>query len=112
MVEESRAILALAALGHDLRLRLWRLLLPCGATGMSAGAIATALSVVPSSLSFHLRQMTQAGLLVQRRSSRQIIYSVDAEIVQRLNGLFLTLLTVESPPLSRQADDFISKGQG
>lgn len=74
----------LAALGHALRLRLWRLLAPHGHAGLPAGLIATTMNVLPSSLSFHLRMMTQAGVLTQRRSSRRIIYAVNADTVKSL----------------------------
>lgn len=81
-----------------MRLKLWRLLLPHGAVGLPAGAIAIRLAIVPSSLSFHLRQMTQAGVLVQRRSSRHIIYSVNFEILPRLQTLFAGLSSSGSSP--------------
>lgn len=57
------------------------MLLAFGRSGLPAGAIASRMAILPSSLSFHLRQMTQAGILVQRRSSRQIIYAVNQEIM-------------------------------
>src|SRR6185437_1346393 len=81
---DAQAAAMLAALGHALRLRLWRLLAPYGRVGMPAGLIATSMNVLPSSLSFHLRMMTQAGVLTQRRSSRRIIYAVNAETVRSL----------------------------
>lgn len=98
MVDDTQIALALAALGHAMRLKLWRLLLPHGAVGLPAGAIAIRLAIVPSSLSFHLRQMTQAGVLVQRRSSRHIIYSVNFEILPRLQTLFAGLSSSGSSP--------------
>jgi len=78
------AIAALAALGHALRLEVWRMLIPHGALGLSAGVIAAHLAVPPSSLSFHLQQMTQSKVLVQRRSSRQIIYAVNDQLISAL----------------------------
>jgi DNA-binding transcriptional ArsR family regulator len=80
----DRIVSVLAALGHRLRLQLWRMLVPHGPRGLSAGSIATQLAVAPSSLSFHLQQMTQAGILMQRRSSRRIIYAVNSEVVDDL----------------------------
>ena len=56
----DRLVSVLAALGHRLRLQLWWMLAPYGPCGVSAGFIATQLAVAPSSLSFHLQQMTQA----------------------------------------------------
>jgi ArsR family transcriptional regulator len=81
------AVAALAALGHALRLEVWRMLVPHGPLGLPAGAISAQLAVPPSSLSFHLQQMTQGRVLVQRRSSRQIIYAVNGEIIDALCDL-------------------------
>ncbi len=71
------AIIALGALAHDTRLALFRLLVTVGPDGLPAGAIAEQLQVAPSSLSFHLAQLARAGLIVQHRRSRQLIYSAD-----------------------------------
>jgi DNA-binding transcriptional ArsR family regulator len=78
------AVAALAALGHGLRLEIWRILSPYGPLGLPAGTIAGRLAIAPSSLSFHLQQMTQARVLLQRRSSRQIIYAVNNEMIDAL----------------------------
>jgi ArsR family transcriptional regulator, arsenate/arsenite/antimonite-responsive transcriptional repressor len=75
---------ALAALGHNLRIQVWRTLLPYGSLGLSAGSIAAQVSIAPSSLSFHLQQMIHGRVLVQRRCSRQIIYAVNHEIMDAL----------------------------
>ena len=80
----DRVVSVLAALGHRLRLQLWRMLAPYGSRGLPAGSIAAQLAIAPSSLSFHLQQMTQAGILMQRRSSRRIIYAVNSEVVEDL----------------------------
>jgi ArsR family transcriptional regulator len=53
------------------------LLVTCGPEGLPAGVIAERLGVQPSSLSFHLAQLTHAGLITQRRLSRQLIYSAE-----------------------------------
>jgi ArsR family transcriptional regulator len=78
------AVAALGALGHALRLQVWRMLVPHGPHGLPAGVISAQLAVPPSSLSFHLQQMTQGKVLVQRRSSRQIIYAVNDQIIDSL----------------------------
>lgn len=83
------AVVALSALAHDYRLAVFRLLVEAGEAGMPAGAIAAALRVAPSSLSFHLTQLAQAGLLNQRRNGRSIIYSADYAAMNALMG-FLT----------------------
>jgi ArsR family transcriptional regulator len=76
-MEQKRAIAALGALAQETRLELFRLLVTCGPEGLRAGVIAERLGVQPSSLSFHLAQLTHAGLITQRRLSRQLIYSAD-----------------------------------
>jgi ArsR family transcriptional regulator, arsenate/arsenite/antimonite-responsive transcriptional repressor len=76
-MEQKRAIAALGALAQETRLELFRQLVTCGPEGLPAGVIAERLGVQPSSLSFHLAQLTHAGLINQRRLSRQLIYSAD-----------------------------------
>ena len=76
-MDRKRAIAALGALAQETRLDLFRLLVTCGPAGLPAGVIAERLGVQPSSLSFHLAQLTHAGLITQRRSSRQLIYTTD-----------------------------------
>jgi len=76
-MDEERAIAALGALAQATRLALFRLLVTAGPAGLPAGMIAERLVVQPSSLSFHLAQLVHAGLITQRRLSRQLIYSVE-----------------------------------
>ena len=76
-MDQKRAIAALGALAQDTRLELFRLLVTCGPEGLPAGVIAERLGVMPSSLSFHLQQLVHAGLITQRRLSRQLIYSAE-----------------------------------
>jgi ArsR family transcriptional regulator, arsenate/arsenite/antimonite-responsive transcriptional repressor len=76
-MDQKHAIAALGALAQETRLELFRLLVTCGPQGLPAGVIAERLGVMPSSLSFHLQQLVHAGLITQRRSSRQLIYSAE-----------------------------------
>ena len=76
-MDEKRAIAALGALAQETRLALFRLLVTAGPAGLPAGVIAEELGVLPSSLSFHLAQLVHAGLITQRRLSRQLIYSAE-----------------------------------
>jgi DNA-binding transcriptional ArsR family regulator len=76
-MDQKRAIAALGALAQETRLELFRLLVTCGPEGLPAGVIAEKLGVMPSSLSFHLQQLVHAGLITQRRLSRQLIYSAE-----------------------------------
>lgn len=76
-MDAKQAIAALGALAHETRLAVFRMLVQRGPEGLPAGAIASALDVPPSSLTFHLQQLLHAGLVTQRRLSRQIIYATD-----------------------------------
>lgn len=88
-MKSRTASLALAALGHEHRLTIYRLLVQAGPQGMTAGDIADAMKMAASSLSFHLAHLNRAGLINQRRESRSLIYSAD---FARMNALvaFLT----------------------
>src|SRR3954454_3145688 len=76
-MDQKRAIAALGALAQETRLDLFRLLVAVGPEGLPAGVIAERLGVLPASLSFHLAQLVHAGLITQRRLSRQLIYSAE-----------------------------------
>ena len=70
----SNAVEALGALAQEHRLTLFRLLVQAGDKGMAAGAIAETLGVPNSSLSFHLAQLKNAGLILAERRHRSLIY--------------------------------------
>jgi ArsR family transcriptional regulator, arsenate/arsenite/antimonite-responsive transcriptional repressor len=74
LMQAGSAVAALGALAQEHRLALFRLLVQAGDKGMSAGAIAEALGVPNSSLSFHLAQLRTAGLILQERQHRSLIY--------------------------------------
>jgi len=76
-MKTPQAIAALGALAHDTRLALYRLLVERGPDGLSAGVIADKLHMPPSSLTFHLQHLHRAGLISQRRLSRQLFYAAD-----------------------------------
>jgi len=73
-VKAISAVEALGALAQEHRLALFRLLVQAGDKGLSAGAIADALGVPKSSLSFHLAQLRNSGLILQERQHRSLIY--------------------------------------
>lgn len=64
---------ALAALGHESRLELFRLLVRAGSAGMSVGQISETLALHPSTLAHHLSMLVQADLVVQSREGRTVI---------------------------------------
>lgn len=85
-METQHALAALGALAHEHRLGIYRLLVEQGPGGLSAGAIGEAVGLAPSSLTFHLQNLHRAGLIVQRRESRSLIYSVDFDAMNGLVG--------------------------
>jgi ArsR family transcriptional regulator len=85
-MDAKQAIAALGALAHETRLAAFRLLVQRGPDGLSAGTLADALAVPPSSLTFHLQQLTHAGLITQRRVSRQLIYATDFTMMNEVMG--------------------------
>ncbi|MBX3501356.1 MAG: metalloregulator ArsR/SmtB family transcription factor [Alphaproteobacteria bacterium] len=88
-MESTDASRGFAALAQETRLGLMRLLASRGASGMAAGELAATLGQVPSTLSFHLAQLEQAGLVQSTRQGRQIIYAVRFAGLRALFG-FLT----------------------
>ncbi len=76
-MKHEQVITALAALAQDSRLAVFRLLVRTGRKGLSAGEIAQRLEIPASSLSFHLGQLHDAGLISQQREGRSLIYSAD-----------------------------------
>ncbi|RMF41567.1 MAG: ArsR family transcriptional regulator [Planctomycetota bacterium] len=78
-METSRAVQALSALAQESRLEVFRLLVRCGEEGLPAGKIAEQVGVPPATLSFHLKELSRAGLISHRRAGRSLIYRVDFE---------------------------------
>ena len=88
-MDSPTAISALGALAQEHRLALFRLLVQVGDEGMAAGAIAEALGVPNSSLSFHLAQLHRAGLIRQERQHRSLIYRADYAAMNALVGYLM-----------------------
>ena len=86
---EVQVVEALAALAQIQRLKAFRALVIAGAEGMTAGALGGLLQLTPSALSFHLKALSQAGLVSAEASGRHLIYRAEFD---RMNGL-LTHLT-------------------
>ena len=88
-MKTAEVVTSLAALAHEYRLGIYRLLVERGPEGWPAGTIGERIGLQPSSLTFHLQALQRAGLIKQTRASRQLIYSADFQV---MNGLveFLT----------------------
>ena len=74
---------SLAALGHDARLDVFRLLVKAGNPGLTVGEVIRHLDLAPSTLAHHLRTLVEAGLVVQDKQGREVINRVDYAQVQR-----------------------------
>lgn len=76
-METKNIIAALAALAQESRLAIYRLLVETGPEGLPVGAIAERLGFANATLSFHLKELTNAGLTVAAPNGRSIIYSAN-----------------------------------
>ncbi len=89
IMETLNAAELLAALGHESRLAIFRLLVQAGPAGINASAIGEQLGMVPATLSFHLAHLSRVGLISGERSSRFIHYSANYPVMDDLIA-FLT----------------------
>ena len=87
-MEEDNVIKALAALAQPSRLRVFRALVIAGSEGLTPGALSEALALPATSLSFHLKELTHAGLVSQERQGRHLIYRAAFD---QMNGLLAYL---------------------
>ena len=76
-MEEQSVLKALTALSQAHRLRVFRALVVAGQAGLTPGQIAEAQQIPAATLSFHLKELVQAGLLTQERQGRSLIYRAD-----------------------------------
>jgi len=88
-MQTKEVITALAALAQESRLAVFRLLVQVGPAGLAASKIAEILGVPPSSLSFHLKELSYADLVISRQEGRFVIYSANITKMNSLIG-FLT----------------------
>src|ERR1700712_3195411 len=83
------AVIALAALAQESRLAIFRALVQAGPEGMAAGRISELTAIPPSSLSFHLKELSHAALVRSRQDGRFVIYTANFDAMNALLG-FLT----------------------
>ncbi|MFA9441641.1 ArsR/SmtB family transcription factor [Uliginosibacterium sp. sgz301328] len=83
-METKTAVTQLGALAQESRLAVFRLLVRHGDEGLAAGRISELTGIAPSSLSFHLKELSHAGLLSSRQEGRFIYYSPNFEQMNAL----------------------------
>jgi len=88
-MDAREAVTALGALAQESRLEVFRLLVQRGPAGLPAGEISERVGVPATTLSFHLAQLSHAGLLTSRRDGRSIIYAADYGEMQTLLGFLM-----------------------
>lgn len=84
IVKEIDVVRALAALGQPIRLRVFRALVVAGKLGLTPGTMSETLGLPAATLSFHLKELTNTGLVTQQRASRNLIYRAEYD---RMNAL-------------------------
>ena len=122
-MEKKDILVALAALAQETRLDAYRLLVEHTPEGLTAGKIAERLGMAPASLSFHLKELTRAGLIAPRQDGRFVWYSADVDAMNGVVGYLTenccrasaacdprcapapggTVATVVAPPKRRRA---------
>jgi len=88
-MENASAAQAFSALAHESRLAVFRLLVREGPDGLAAGEIAEIIGLTATALSFHLKELERAGLVLSRRDGRYIRYSLNAGGIRELVGFLV-----------------------
>ncbi len=85
-MEEQDVVKALAAMAQVSRLRVFRTLIVAGPSGLTPGALGDELGLAATTLSFHLKELTHAGLVSQQRDGRNLIYRAVFEQMSAVLG--------------------------
>ncbi len=88
-MKNSDAITAFLALGQETRLNIFRLIVQRGDTGLTPSDLVEKLGIPNATLSFHLKELLRANLLLVERQGRNLIYRPNAVLVQSLSGFLL-----------------------
>jgi ArsR family transcriptional regulator, arsenate/arsenite/antimonite-responsive transcriptional repressor len=102
-MEESTVIKALAALAQPVRLKAFRALVVAGQEGMTPGALVELLETPAATLSFHLKELLNAGLVTQERDGRSLIYRAAYDQMNDLLS-FMTMNCCQGQPQLAQAE--------
>jgi len=103
-MEEADVVRSLAALAQPVRLQVFRALVVAGNQGMTPSTMAEGLGISASALSFHLKELTNAGLITQERASRNLIYRAAFDRMNALLG-YLTLNCCQGEACAVAASD-------
>lgn len=103
MTTQTEYARALAALGHDARLAIFRLLVKCGPDGLRVGEIGQHLDMAPSTLAHHLASLVDTGLVVQEKIGREVFNKAEYPAVVRL-AEFLTSECCQGVTLGQKED--------
>ena len=108
LMDEAAAVKALAALAQAQRLRAFRALVAAGPNGLTPGVMAEQLSVAPSALSFHLKELAHSGLVSAEARGRNLIYRASFGHMTALLG-YLTAHCCQGQPCEASAfPEFLS----
>jgi DNA-binding transcriptional ArsR family regulator len=88
-MQNTDAITAFLALGQETRLNIFRLIVQRGDTGLTPSELVEKLGIPNATLSFHLKELMRANLLLVERQSRNLFYRPNATLVQELSGFLL-----------------------
>ena len=83
-MKEADVVRSLAALAQEVRLRVFRALVVAGNEGLTPGTLAEQLEVASNTLSFHLKELANAGLISQERQGRHLIYRASFKTMNEL----------------------------
>jgi DNA-binding transcriptional ArsR family regulator len=103
-MEIKTAIHALSALGQDHRLAAYRFLVRKGCTGATVGEIRTSIGLPAATLSHHLSQLRDAGLVVTQREGRSIRYTADSAAIRALSNFLDTECCADEATTDAAAD--------
>ncbi len=109
-MESLPAVASLAALAHEGRLSVFRMLVQAGAGGLAAGEIARRAGVPPNSLSANLNILSRAGLIRPRREGRSIIYTADYDSMRGLLAFLVEDCCGGSPEICAPLATVVSQG--
>lgn len=88
-MNNTDAILAFLALGQETRLNIFRLVVQRGQEGLTPSDLVQLLGVPNATLSFHLKELVRARLLLVERRSRHLFYRPNAALVEALSAFLL-----------------------